>query len=293
MSEADFIRWLYERFDAGDPAGPGDDCATLADGTLVTTDSILEGVEFAPETEPRAAGYKAAAVSLSDIAAMGGRAEALFCAAVLGPRHKTAAEEIVKGLLDACRPFGVRLAGGDYSSWNSPTVLVTTAVGRARRAVPRSGARVGQLLCTTGVLGGSILGKHLRFTPRLREGAAIAACGASAMIDISDGLAADAERLAEASGAGVVIDAEAVPVSAAARVLSERDGRTPLEHALADGEDFELLFCADEADVERLRRLRTFAAPVFVVGRVTEKRGLWLARGENVEPLEASGWLHD
>src|SRR5262249_57095591 len=119
--------------------------------------------------------------------------------------------------------------------------------------VPRGGARPGDWLLVTGPLGGSILGKHLDFTPRVRAAIQLhAAAELHAMIDVSDGLAADVNHICEESRCGAVLRAEAIPVADAARAPT--DGRSPLEHALGDGEDFELVFAVAPADGERLVR---------------------------------------
>jgi len=287
MNEKEFLMWLFERFGLS-AEGPGDDCALLEGGLCVTTDSIVEGKEFESGTGGFWVGYKAAAVSFSDLAAMGASAEALLCAAVLSPQYRLEAAELVRGLNAACSLVGARLVGGDYATTSGPTVLVTTAIGHARHPVTRSGARVGMVVGVTGALGGSILGKHLRFRPRVQEGMVLARLGAAAMLDISDGLLLDASRIAGASGVGIVLYAERIPISAAARTLAAKTGRTPLHHALSDGEDFELLFCAERDVFEKARGLIN---PLFLIGEVVEE-GLWLQKGKKRWRVEPEGYVH-
>jgi thiamine-monophosphate kinase len=158
--------------------------------------------------------------------------------------------------------------------------------------VKRSGARPGDWLLVTGPLGGSILGKHLDFTPRVREALRLhEAADLRAMIDVSDGLAADVHHLCAESGCGAVLRAEAVPVSEAARAMN--DGRSPLEHALGDGEDFELVFAVAPADGERL--LRTQPVPGVTLHRIGEgvEAGLWLEEGGRRRALPPTGYVHE
>jgi thiamine-monophosphate kinase len=202
-------------------------------------------------------------------------------------------EELHAGMRECADEFGVAIAGGDTNSWDGPLVVSVTLLGEstARGPVTRGGARPGDWLFVTGPLGGSILGRHLDFTPRVREALALhAAVELHAMIDISDGLAADLGHILEESKCGAVLDADAVPVAPAAVELSRSSRKTPLQHALGDGEDFELLFAVSPADGERL--LRQPPVPGLVrVGACVES-GLWLERRGAREPLAPEGWAH-
>src|SRR5436309_12077407 len=204
MSEFAYIDWLRRRTPA-DPRvlmGPGDDTAVLrwtaGAPCLVTTDMLLEGSCFRlAEAGPRQVGRKAMAVNLSDIAAMAGRPVAAVVSVGL-PRQggRALAEELYLGLRDVADAFDTALVGGDTNSWEGPLVISVTLFGEAtsRGPVTRSGARPGDWLLVTGPLGGSILGKHLDFTPRVREALQLhAAADLHAMIDVSDGLAADGD----------------------------------------------------------------------------------------------------
>src|SRR5262249_46415653 len=155
--------------------------------------------------------------------------------------------------------------------------------------VTRSGARPGDWLLVTGPLGGSIRGKHLTFTPRVREALQLhAAADLHAMIDISDGLAADVNHICEESRCGAVLRAEAIPVSADAREM--KDGLSPLEHALSDGEDFELVFALAEAEARRL--LEAQPVPGITLAHIGEcvEQGFWLEEGQGRRPLEPRGY---
>ena len=143
----------------------------------------------------------------------------------------------------------------------------------------------------TGALGGSILGKHLDFTPRVREALALhQAADLHAMIDVSDGLAADVDKLCKESRCGAVLRAESIPIDPAARLMN--DDRTPLQHALGDGEDFELVFAVTPEDGQRL--LATQPVPGVTLSRLGEcvADGLWIEENGVRQPLPPTGYVH-
>lgn len=294
MAEFDYIAWLRSRTPASQRVviGPGDDTAALIPPTrdlLVTTDMLMDGTDFVlTDVGPRRVGRKAMAVNLSDIAAMAGTPIAAVVSVALPPGARSLAEELYLGLRDVADAFGVPIVGGDTNSWGGSLVISVTALGEAtgRGPVRRSGAKSGDWIFVTGPLGGSILGHHLDFTPRVREALALhQAVELRAMIDISDGLAADLNHILEESGCGAVLVADAIPVSDAARELSRTSGKTPLQHALGDGEDFELAFAVSPADGAKL--LAASPVPVWKVGECVES-GLWLGDA----PLAPTGWVH-
>jgi thiamine-monophosphate kinase len=300
--EFSFIAWLRNRT-SGHPkmlVGPGDDAAVLAPSSrrqLVTVDMLMDGTDFhLHEVGAKAAGRKAMAVNLSDIAAMAGIPTAAVVSVAL-PRvgGRVIGEELYIGLQEMAAQFGVALAGGDTNSWDGPLVVSVTLLGEAtsRGPVLRSGARAGDWLLVTGPLGGSIRGRHLTFTPRVREAVQLhEAADLHALIDISDGMAADLNHILEESHCGAVIEAAAVPISADAVELSRTSGKTPLQHALGDGEDFELIAAVDPADGERL--VREQPVPGIALTKIGEcvETGLWLeANGERRE-LPPTGWVH-
>jgi thiamine-monophosphate kinase len=308
MGEFAFIDWLRQRTPPAERVllGPGDDAAILrwpsGPNCLVTTDMLLEGSCFRlAETHPnspaagtaRQIGRKAMAVNLSDIAAMAGVPVAAVVSVGL-PRKggQALAEELYLGLREMADAFDTAIIGGDTNSWDGPLVINVTLLGEAtpRGAVGRKGARPGDRLFVTGPLGGSLLGKHLDFTPRIREALALhAAVDLHAMIDISDGLAADVAHLCTESGCGAVLHAEAIPIADAARAMG--DERTPLYHALGDGEDFELVFTVAPADAESL--LRTPPIPgLILIGECVEEAGLWLEENGQRRPLPPLGYVH-
>jgi thiamine-monophosphate kinase len=296
-----FIDWLRRRTptDPRVPIGPGDDAAVvqLTSGTdcLVTTDMLLEGSCFRlSEVGPRLVGRKAMAVNLSDIAAMAGLPVAALVSVAL-PRQggRALAEELYLGLRELADTFETAIAGGDTNSWEGPLVISVTLMGQptGRGPVSRRGARPGNWLLVTGPLGGSILGKHLTFTPRVREALQLHALAElHAMIDISDGLAADVNHLCQESHCGAVLRADAIPLTAEARRLS--DGRSPLDHALADGEDFELVLALAPAEAQRLLQTQPIEGITLVhIGECVE-HGLWLETAGQRQPLEPRGYVH-
>jgi thiamine-monophosphate kinase len=249
-------------------AGAGDDCAVIgrprdARWQLLKTDAVIEGIHFLPEEDPARVGWKALARALSDIAAMGGLpAHALI---TLAARPETAAsriEALYGGLRKAARKFGVSIVGGETSRSPGTLFLNVALTGWVERArcVFRSGGKPGDALYVTGRLGGSIGGKHLDFTPRLAEARWLTAhFKIHAMMDLSDGLGADLPRLAAASHCGFALFHDRLPCAPACAAAQ----------ALADGEDYELLFAVvprDAAGLESAWRKRFPRLPLTRVG---------------------------
>ena len=284
--------------------GIGDDAAVLAAPEsgrvlLFACDTIAEGVHFRPGDGPEQIGHKALACALSDIAAMGGVPRAATLS--LGCEPDTLLD-IIDGIWAGMRAlaaqFEVDLAGGDTHRVVGGLVLSVAIVGEVEpdRYVRRAGAQPGDFIAVTGPLGGSIAGRHLTFTPRVREGRWLAEHTlASAMIDLSDGLASDLGHVCKASGAGAELLADRIPVSADAQRLADAGGRTALERALFDGEDFELLVTVppgklDEAATDYLEH---FGERLHVLGRITAKRELVVVHDDGTaKELTAGGFDH-
>jgi thiamine-monophosphate kinase len=274
MGEFELLARMRERLPAaGDRVrlGSGDDAAVTVPGgaTATSVDALVEGVHFRRDAgfSPEDVGAKALATALSDLAAMGAAPGEAYV--VLGVPAGTAEEELLRladGLAAVAAATGTAIAGGDVT--RAPVLtLAITVVGHAARPellVTRAGARPGDLLVLTGELGGAAAGllllerpelaaavaeetaanlrrRQLRPTPRLRAGAALAAAGAGAMIDLSDGLAGDAGHVAAQSGVALRIDAAAVPLAKGLAEVGAAVGRDPLELAASGGEDYELL----------------------------------------------------
>jgi thiamine-monophosphate kinase len=304
MGEFELIDWFRARSPVRGRTvlGIGDDCAVLrlTSGveTLVTTDMLMDGRHFRLDRDgPEAVGYKALGVNLSDIAAMAGVPVAAVLGVALPRDHAaTVAQGLFAGMLPLAQRFEVDLAGGDTNAWDGPLVISVTVLGEARGApVRRSGARPDDTILVTGALGGSLLGRHLRPEPRIAEALALhAAVPLHAMIDISDGLSADLGHiLDESGGLGAILDADAIPIHPDALTASAEDGRTPLDHALSDGEDFELCLIVPSEAAERIARVAPAPAVVHRIGTVIERPGLWLRSADaTCSPLAPRGFDH-
>jgi thiamine-monophosphate kinase len=282
------IRWIRERTTPSPAAvvGIGDDAAVLRPSPgadlVVTTDLLMDGRHFHLDPHsPEAVGYKALAVNLSDIAAMAAAPVAAVVAVAL-PRDWAAevARGLHAGLSEAARAFGVAIVGGDTNAWDGPLVVSVTLLGetRGRGPVRRSGAKPDDFIYLTGPVGGSLLGRHMRPTPRVAEALALnAAVALHALIDISDGMAADLGHILEESGGlGALLQEPAIPIHADAYTLAEMDGMTPIWHALNDGEDFELCFTVSPADAARLDASPIEGVALHRIGQVVSMPGLWV-----------------
>lgn len=300
-AEFDFIAEIRRRAIARPPVlvGIGDDAAVIRStcpaGQVVTTDLLMEGVDFLMESAtPEEMGRKALAVNFSDIAAMGARPTAAFVSVALPQdRGLEFARGVFAGLEALAAEYEVTIAGGDTNSWRGPFVINLTVIGEplGNSAVLRSGAKPGDVLVVTGACGGSILGRHLHFTPRLHEVRALLdIVTPHALIDVSDGLAADLHHLLEESHVGAVLNAAAIPIHPDARQMN--DGVPPLRHALADGEDFELLFAVAADDSARLSAAWQHATPITAIGRITADRAVLINDGGKLSLLPPWGWTH-
>lgn len=302
--ERQWIRQLRQAF----PSHPaltlpvGDDAAVVAvDGQcVVTVDMLMDGVDFELDRiDPRRAGHKALAVNLSDLAAMASQPLAAVVAVAL-PRSggRALATALYDGLLPLAERYRVALAGGDTNSWDGPLVVSITALGTLTERGPlrRSGAHPGDRIVVTGRFGGSILGRHLDFEPRVREALALhARYELHAGIDVSDGLARDLGHLVEESGVGAVLDLPSIPIHPDAVELAARqaDGRTALDHALGDGEDFELILAAAPDVAARMVSAPSLGFPLTDIGEFTSRPGCWKRDASGrLEPLDDVGYEH-
>jgi thiamine-monophosphate kinase len=283
--------------DARVPIGIGDDAAlirTSESGLLVTTDMLMDGVDFlVGQTPPELIGRKSLAVNLSDIAAMAGRPTSAVVSFAL-PRQggRDLADRLYDGLLKLADQFDVAIAGGDTNSWDGPLVVSVTAMGEptARGPVTRSGANPGDWVFVTGPLGGSLPSlRHCTFTPRVREALALhEAASLHAMIDLSDGLATDLSHIATESGVAIIVDGDWVPIHN--DVAPDRPATERLHYALADGEDFELAFCVSLDDGRRLLDAPPPGVNLSRIGECVAGTGLQLRSNGNTEPLLVRGW---
>jgi thiamine-monophosphate kinase len=320
MGEFDLLDLIRRRLPEAGPRvrlGSGDDAAiTVAGGATATSvDALVDGVHFRREwSTPAQIGSKALAVALSDLAAMGAEpGEAYVVLGIPGDLDQSACLELLDGMTRVAAETGTALAGGDVTRAPALTLAVTV-VGHAQSAdalVRRSGARPGDVLAVTGDLGGaaagllllessqdapvrraqdgrgagtSLVARQLEPRPRLGAGRALAEAGATAMIDLSDGLGGDAGHIAKASRARLLIDASALPVAAGVAEIAAAAGRDPLELAASGGEDYELLVAIPP---ERFGR----AAATMEGGGVALTRIGDVVAGEGVEIRRPGGGI--
>jgi thiamine-monophosphate kinase len=308
MNEFELIGRLTASLNRNDSlvVGAGDDCAVLDLGVpdrmvLFKTDAVVEGVHFTRETPPEKVGHKALARCLSDIAAMAGTPTAALITLAL-PRDFDPAyvEKLYHGINTLAQRHGVAIAGGETTT-NPERILISVAlVGTAPRdkCILRSGARAGDALFVTGELGGSLVGKHVDFEPRLAEARWLAEhFSMHAMIDLSDGLAGDLRHVLKASHVGAELLAPAVPISRSARLKAKAEtaAKSPLLAALTDGEDFELLFTVASREAVPLLDSWKQHFPklkLSCIGKITAGEGLTIRDKRGARPLEEHGYIH-
>ncbi|MGD2110151.1 MAG: thiamine-phosphate kinase [Phycisphaerae bacterium] len=309
--ELTFVDWLHkqQRTHPAMSLGIGDDMAVVNVGNasrpgtlLVSSDMLLDGVHFDTRNQPlEKIGRKAIACGLSDCAAMAVKPVAAVVSVALpkvpgGPSALEDAKRLLEGMFAIADEYDLALVGGDTTSWEHPLAIdaaVTATPYEGIEPVRRDGAKRGDKLFVTGPLGGSLLGRHLEFTPRVHEAKALAEVLGTrlhAMMDVSDGLALDLWRMCQASGVGAVLSEQLLDrvISQDANRAAETGptpSRTALDHALGDGEDFELLLAVsgDATDAP---------APLFPIGEITD-HGLTLNRTDGrSEPLQPTGYTH-
>ncbi len=322
-NESELHDWLREKLardGAGRQAGTHDAAvlAHEAGAPVLCCDRTEEGVHFESDANPKAIGWKAAARALSDLAATAAQPRALLLA-LAAPKERSTEwmQAVISGVIEAATSCGAVLAGGDLTATSGPVSLVVSAHGifapsDSKSAPPgRDRAEPGQKVFLTGLIGGSLLGRHLAIEPRGNEGIELHAAGATAMMDVSDGLAIDAGRIALASD--VVIELASLPIHADAHKRSETTGLGALHHALFDGEDHELLATMSPEAHHRLGPV--LAMPIGQVLAATSERpagvyvpSAWLASGESagvqaadpgaaqkwtrLDPRDGRGWIH-
>lgn len=265
--------------------GIGDDAAVVRIGgkdVLFTTDMLIEGRHFRlSEATAYEIGRKAMAVNLSDIAAMGGLpTHAVVSVALPANLSVSFGDELYRGLREIAREFDADVVGGDTNR-SDKLILSVALLGEATRKgfVTRAGAREGDILFVSGDLGGTYRSKkHLRFTPRIKEAQFLLKhFKVGAMMDISDGLSSDVWKIARASGVGICLAEEGIPVSSDARGLGE---------AMTEGEDFELLFALPPVDAARLTAMPESKTGILFspIGKIVDKKfGVRML-------LEKGGW---
>lgn len=321
LGEDEIVRRLAEKFTKKHPRlkkAIGDDTSVTVqkggNALLATTDVLIEDTHFKEEyTSPYLIGKKALAISLSDIAAMGGTPLFFLVSIALRPEtQKNFIDGIYKGLSDLSEKYGCLLAGGNTAKINGKMFISTTVFGEMdeRDVVYRSGAKAGDVIYVTGTLGDSALGlrilknygkkavlkgpfrnavlRHLDPEPRLEAGQLLAERKiATSMMDISDGLALDLKRLCAESGVAAVIETEKLPLSEEIKEYGKLIRRHDvLDLALSGGEDYELLFTAPHGDKRKITSLsKKLELPMTAIGRIVEKG----KAADTLAILDASG----
>jgi len=304
--------------------GIGDDAAVLEPGRgslVVTTDMLVEGPHFERASiAPADLGAKSIVVNVSDVAAMGGSPRyAVVSLGLPGAVEAAWVVELVGGMRAACDEYALSLVGGDTNQTDATTIAVTV-IGEVPRGggVRRDGARPGDVIGVTGTLGDAAAGLavsrlgrsrlanalgepwgprllHALHRPvaRVGEGQTLAQVGATAMIDVSDGLAKDLSRLCAASGCGARIRLDAVPISDDVVAAADALRLDPLELALGGGEDYELLAALDATVFDRAREeLDERFGVTFTELGVMIDEGLVAVTADGERPLEPKGWDH-
>jgi thiamine-monophosphate kinase len=306
MGEFDLIAKLRARLPAHGPplmVGPGDDAAVTESGggvNATSVDAIVDGVHFRRRfTPPRAIGRRGLAVALSDLAAMGaGLPIAYIVLGIPEDLDEAGCLDLLDGTESMAEETGTMFAGGDIT--RSPVLFMAVTVvghaGEAQSLVLRDGAEAGDAVVVTGELGGAAAGlrllegdvevdlpddveealraRQLDPLPRLAEGRLLADAGANAMIDLSDGLGADARHIGEESAVSLEIDAGALPLQAGVREVAEALGEDPLELAANGGEDYELLACLPSGSVDRaVSAIAATGGSLTVIGRCVPGEG--------------------
>ncbi len=305
MGEFSFIQWIRERQKRRKDVvlGIGDDCALINVSSdklcLITTDMLVDGTHFdLKKCTVYAVGRKAIACNISDVAAMGCRATAAVVSICFPDRFpEKLARELYEGIWSIADKYRIEIVGGDIISGHGPLCISVAMLGRDEglKPVRRSGAKVGDMILVTGALGGSILGKHLSFEPRLHEGIVLNKnFTIHAMIDISDGLTADLNHILEESKAGAILYEDQIPISGAAAEMSKKTGNTPLYHALSDGEDYELLIILSRSQAKKVIESDLFPKRMIsCIGEIVRGQGIWMKHAKgNVRRIKPHGYEH-
>ncbi len=332
MGEFELLARIRERLPPPGPRvhlGSGDDAAISVPGgaTATSVDALVEGVHFRREQASLAQiGGKALATALSDLAAMGAEpGEAYIVLGIPQDLDEKGCLQLLEGVVELAAATGTSLVGGDVT--RAPVLtLTTTVVGHAAspgRFLTRAGANPGDVLVVTGELGGAAAGllllenegpatvssplaavsaekdkltalvtRQLEPQPRLDAGRALAAAGATAMIDLSDGLGGDAGHLAAASGVGLQIDASELPLAAGVTEVAAAAGTDPLQLAVSGGEDYELLASLPSDLIDAAREAVGEAAAglaLTAIGEVVDGEGVEI-RQPGEAPLKATGF---
>lgn len=300
LGEKRLIRHISEWLGSVSPPSPegmGDDCALLPQEAvptrLVTTDSVVLGRHFTEATAPGLVGQKLLRRNLSDIAAMGGMPTIATLSCFLPPRLRISwLQGFFTGLSSSALRYGVKVVGGDLAQSSEDLAINLTLLGAGKGPfLLRHGARAGDVIASTGKLGGASLERHLHIFPRLKEGQCLAASGdVTSCIDISDGLAIDlAQLLGDFWSA--LLDMDQLPVHEDAIKLAESSGKSPAWHCLNDGEDHELLFTVPPSAWDSLRKdfISEGLNPPLAFGTIAPRKTSLILNAATGEPVSNTG----
>ncbi len=308
--------------------GVGDDAAVIDNGgllTVISTDSLIEGIHFDLMYTPlKHLGYKSVVVSLSDIYAMNAIPRQVTVSIAISNRFSVEAmDEFYEGVYSACERYNVDLVGGDTTSSPKGFFINTTAIGQVikEKITYRNTAKVGDLLCVTGDLGGAYLGLQIlerekqiylsnpgvqpdmegqnyiigrQLKPEARKDMIElfekSKLIPTSMIDISDGLASEVFHICKQSNVGAWVEESGVPIKQDVELMAIKFKMDPITVALSGGEDYELLFTIDPSDIEKVK----YMPDIYIMGEIVEaKDGINLhTKGGNVHPIQAQGWKH-
>ncbi len=331
LGEFGLIDHLTSDFPITQPStikGVGDDAAVIENGslcTVVSTDMLVEGIHFDLAYMPlRHLGYKSVVVNLSDIYAMNAIPKQITVSLAISNRFSVEAlDELYAGIRAACKTYNVDLVGGDTTSAPKGMTISITAIGQAEKSqlAYRSGARVGDLICITGDLGGAYLGLQIlerekqiflenpgiqpdldnqkyaigrQLKPEARKDMIETfhqiGLQPTSMIDISDGLASEMFHICRQSKVGALIEETGVPINPEVQLLALQFKLDPITCALNGGEDYELLFTIRPEDVDKIR----FLPDIYIAGEIMEAEyGIKLnSTGGRLHDLKAQGWVH-
>ncbi|MDP8237815.1 MAG: thiamine-phosphate kinase [Candidatus Hatepunaea meridiana] len=307
--------------------GIGDDCAVIRNNEgklqLLTTDVMIDGVHFLRDRhKPQALGEKLLAISLSDIAAMGGEPrEAIICAMLTADLEVNWLEDFYTGLNDIAKRYNVNIVGGDTSQHPDRLTFALTLTGivEEKNVIHRSGGKPGDLIFVSGTIGNSDAGlqiiknktadiseEHLEFLinscirtePRVELGQVLSKSGVvTAMTDISDGLAVDLPNICRAGGTGSELIVEYIPISSALKDFCKSQNESPIEFALKSGGDYELLWTINPNGIEIIEELakRSDLPPITHIGRLVDdnqSKVTIIQPGGQKEILQSGGWQH-
>lgn len=296
MNELDFIQALKSQSISGVCSTVlGDDCVEIAPLRLATTDMLMDRVHFDTNTTSmELIARKAVCVNLSDLAASGAVPESLLVSLALPNSWSTETALLFhKYIAATASHYECPIIGGDTNVWKGPLVINIVATGRMhwRGQIGRHGAKAGDQIFVTGRLGGSLLsGRHLTFTPRVAESQwLLDHVPISAMMDLSDGMATDARRMADASQVDFILSRATLPIHPDCGETEE----PAWEQALCDGEDFELLFCVQPQDAVFLKYNWSWPIPLTHIGEVVSGDGkVWLKDASGKTLLTKQGFVH-